>query len=219
MNSYKLTKEQRQYIAGVYARDVWHNDVHMVEYCGRQIAAVAWLPDGSFIPVEKQSLEKRFCFGESGYDYWDAVKMAQHARTSEDYFTAENMRKYQETIDDLKKQREDVFPDCCAGCTRVYVIADRAYYDQPDGSPLKDITWFAVSDLIDALGGSVYKKDVPGAHFTARNNSFHVPTNEELDIIIGAYEYAAGEHLKKVKTYLKRYGMSKIHTWTYWRDE
>ena len=41
---------------------------------------------------------------------------------------------------------------------------------------------------------------------------------EELAIIRAAVQSAATAHEKRVETYLKRYGTSKVHTWTYWRD-
>lgn len=37
--------------------------------------------------------------------------------------------------------------------------------------------------------------------------------------IIAAYEEHHRKHCKKVETYLKRYGLSEVKTWTYWVDE
>ena len=53
---------------------VWSD--HMLVYCVGKTAALAELPGGELFPVEKQSIETRFCFGESGYDYDDALKAA-----------------------------------------------------------------------------------------------------------------------------------------------
>ena len=44
-------------------------------------------------------------------------------------------------------------------------------------------------------------------------------TTEEIDIVIEAYKKARAAFEKRLNTYLKRYGMSKVETWTYWRDE
>lgn len=43
-------------------------------------------------------------------------------------------------------------------------------------------------------------------------------TSEQRDTIIKAYEWARIEFEKRLNTYLKKYGVSKLHTWTYWRD-
>ena len=54
----------------------------MISYCVDKVAAVATLPNGEIITVDKQGIEKRFCFGESGYDFDEAVEAAKVARTS-----------------------------------------------------------------------------------------------------------------------------------------
>jgi hypothetical protein len=43
-------------------------------------------------------------------------------------------------------------------------------------------------------------------------------TSEQRAEIIKALEWSRGEFEKRLNTYLKRYGTSKIHTWTYWAD-
>lgn len=41
---------------------------------------------------------------------------------------------------------------------------------------------------------------------------------EQRAMLIKAVEYRLKQFEKRLHTYLKRYGVSKIHTWTYWRD-
>lgn len=43
-------------------------------------------------------------------------------------------------------------------------------------------------------------------------------TSEETKQIKAALEYALNLHKKRLETYLKKYGTSKIHKWTYWID-
>ena len=43
-------------------------------------------------------------------------------------------------------------------------------------------------------------------------------TDEERKEIIKATEWRKAQFEKRLKAYLKRYGTSKLHTWTYWRD-
>jgi hypothetical protein len=38
------------------------------------------------------------------------------------------------------------------------------------------------------------------------------------EIFIHFFEWIKANFEKRLKTYLKRYGVSKLHTWTYWRD-
>lgn len=43
-------------------------------------------------------------------------------------------------------------------------------------------------------------------------------TDEERKEIIKATEWRKAQFEKRLKAYIKRYGTSKLHTWTYWRD-
>lgn len=43
-------------------------------------------------------------------------------------------------------------------------------------------------------------------------------TKAERDEVAGALEYVRANFQKRLETYLKKYGVSKLHTWTYWAD-
>lgn len=43
-------------------------------------------------------------------------------------------------------------------------------------------------------------------------------TDEQRKELIAAQQWKRAEFEKRLNTYLKRYGVSKIHMWTYWRD-
>ena len=43
-------------------------------------------------------------------------------------------------------------------------------------------------------------------------------TKEQRTELAKAYRWKRAEFEKRLQTYLKRYGISKLHTWTYWRD-
>ena len=43
-------------------------------------------------------------------------------------------------------------------------------------------------------------------------------TKEERETLLKAYGIVRAEFEKRLQTYLKRYGVSKLHTWTYWAD-
>lgn len=190
---------------------VWGKDNHMVDYCVDKVSAVAVLPDGKIIPVDKESIKKDFCFGESGYDYDDAQKMACHARTSEDYFKERNMRFFNEWLKDLREALN-------GGHDYMLVIYNKAYSGQPDECRIACATWVRLTEIIDACGGSVYLDELEGKAINYRGQECRIATKEELAVILKAYEEATKKHEKKVNAYLKRYGTSKVNAWTYWRD-
>lgn len=43
-------------------------------------------------------------------------------------------------------------------------------------------------------------------------------TQEQREELLNAYRWVRTEFEKRLQTYLKRYGTSKLHTWTFWRD-
>ena len=212
-----LTKEQKEKVRAAYDNDVWHGNKRMTDYCTNKVAVLAEFPNGDFIPIDKQTIETRFCFGESGYDYDDAQESAHVARTSEQYFKRENMREFIRWNDSINEQYE-MFWDVPHLPNNVMVIWERHYSGQPETSHLKAIGFERASWLLDSMGGSAYVRELPGKKLEIRGLPCHIVTKEELDIIREAYLQAANEHSKKIDTYLKRYGLSKVHAWTYWRD-
>ena len=192
-----------------YAK-AYDNSEKWLKYFMDKTATVAILPSGEMLPIDKQSIETHFCFGESGYDAEDAAHMAHVARTNENYFKKENMKSFDETISLLK-----------GNDTRALwltICKDEGWGNKHPDSKLVRIKFLRLNEIIDALGGSCFLEELPGKEFTVWNDSYRVATNEEKECILAAYEQARAAHEKKVDAYLKRYGTSKVHSWTYWRD-
>lgn len=181
------------------------NSEKMVSYEVNLAAAMAELPDGGIVIAPKRNIEKHFCFGESGYDYDDALRMAQHARTSEDYFRKENMRYYDEILSDLDDGN-------------LVVVISGQYYCQPETCRLRGWQFAQLWEVLDAVGGSAHVEELPGKYIILRETEYHIATPEEVSIIRDLYREAREIHRKKVETYLKKYGLTKVHSWTYWRD-
>ena len=185
-----MKKETVEMLRKQYAM-TWFNNSEMIDWNIRHIADIAELPSG-IIPVRKQHIETRFCFGESGYDYDEAVSMANHARTSESYFRRYNMKYYDDIIQSIS--------DSLIGGYRKLCLVNM-YVSQPDCCLLREITFMKPAD---------FKR--------LEFENYHVATAEEHRIILDAYMRAAKAHERKIDSYLKRYGMTKVHAWTYWRD-
>ena len=208
--NYKANKE---YLQGEF-RKVW-DSARMVDYCTNEIACMTTLPNGEVITVRKRKIEKDFCFGEHGYDYDDAQDMAHHARTSEDYLKTENMIFFNQWVSDLQDCYENGRTDRLPS----YVLAIGDTYDTPTN--IKQLVWVRLTDLIDAMGGSVHMEDIPGktfSHYMYGSHSLRVATKEEIREILDLYKFARQKHEKKVDAYIKKYGTTKVHSWTYWAD-
>lgn len=177
---------------------------HMADYCIGKAAEVAKLRNGMLVPIEKESIETHFCFGESGYDYDEAQEMAHHAATSEDYFMEENMKKHRRTMEELDKH----------GVSVMAVL----FPEYGKDNKVCGLDFCRITDCLDAVGGSAFLEDLKGRELDFGGFTGYVCTDDDVLLIKAALDRATKAHERKLRAYLKRYGMSKVHAWTYWRD-
>lgn len=185
------------------------NSPHMIKYCVDNLANVAILPNGDIISIDKKSIETSFCFGESGYDFDEAAKMADHARKSTEYFKNENMKHFNKWIDDLEEVKKET-------SNYFILIRDIHYTGQTPDCKLRCLEWVKKWEVLECFGGEGCLSEMPGKHIDKLNG--RIATSEEIEIILEAYKQARDAHEKKVDTYIKRYGLTKVHSWTYWRE-
>lgn len=202
----------RAEIAAEYAK-IWGEGTKMQKFCIGKVLTTATLDDGTLIIIDKQSIKKDFCFGESGYDYDDATKMAAHARTNQEYFKAKNLERFAEMLDDIADAKT------LAG--RYILTYHKTHYiGQPDDCKIGCIQFRRVCDVLNDNGGSAYLDELPGKvmHEAGSGAEYTIMTLSDVDKIESAYKAAYSAHEKRVNTYLKKYGLTQVHSWTYWRD-
>lgn len=185
--------ELKKLYADILKRDVWPRDQKMVDYCVGKSAYIVEFENGDIITIDKPDIEKDFCFGyrlsrSDTEEYDDANKMAHHARTSEEYFLSENLKGLNEILEILQN-------DGSGNCDYYVSIP---YCGQPENSRLKSIVCYYWHD-----DRSKTSKRLDGA---------------DRERVIEGYKIVKADFEKRLNTYLKRYGMSKIHTWSYWQD-
>lgn len=201
----------------VLGRDCWPCDEHMTDYCTKNAAEIAQLPNGFLIAVEKQRIKTRFCFGysDSAYntdDFDRANDMAHHARTSEEYFITENMKAFRRQVENMNSDE-------------YVMVLVTPYSGQPENSPLKSVRLLRRWDfreLAGITGTTTEYDDLNGTTIPlcecGRVFPAYIPTDEDKTIICETYRRAMDSHEKKIRQYLKRYGLTKVETWSYWRD-
>lgn len=181
-------------------RTYWKNDAGMMKHFRTTTAAVVELENGDLIPIDKPRIETKFCFGYGLYgrsteeEYNDAENMRQHAETSQEYFIKENLKGIEETIKELK---DDSF--------EVYTAL--AYIGQAEGTKTKSyhITRLCNNPEYNPAWWANYKE-------------LTKMTTADRERLIKAYEEVKQDFIKRLNTYLKRYGLSKLDTWTYLVD-
>lgn len=189
MTQKELKLEYERILAG----EVWHKRPDMVAHCVKEAAHIVELTDGSIIVIEKPIIKKDFCFGyrDSRYDteeFDEANKMAAHARSSEEYFLTENLRAIDEAIAHLEGKEQSSWD---------YYVCIK-YYNQTESSKLKQLL-------------TLYWHD-------ERCQKYHKLEGEDRARVLEGYKAVRASFEKRLHAYLKRYGMSKVNTWSYWED-
>ena len=195
----KLNKQEQATLKERYRKEmekVWKTQ-DMVDYCVNKAMVLVELDAGLFA-VEKQSIKKRFCFGYSlsQYDsesYDNANQMAGRAMKDPAYFTNENLKKLRGSIKAITGALKNRGLGYMGGI--IYMSHYKEGYDS------KVIQW---SD------------DWERRLYSGPN--VHDMSESDARKLLKAYWAAYRMQQKKIKTYLKRYGLDKVESWTYWRD-
>jgi len=183
-NQTKLKAEYKVYLA-----DVW-KDQKMIDHCAGEADVVVKFRDNYLVEVEKESIETNFCFGygwcgvSDEDDYRGAQGMAEHARTSEQYFISENLK----GLDRMLREIADK--------DNVLYFQDH-YYSQKN-HVLKHIIF-----------KSPWDKAEPGLEKL---------TDAERKLYAEAVQVEKDRFTKRLNTYLKRFGLSKVRSWSYLVD-
>lgn len=171
---------------------IWNE--HMIDWELKQLSNAVQFEDDRYIVFNKPTIETHFCFGY-GYcgmsteeEYQDASNAEKHARTSEQYFIDENLK----NLKALKEAFED-------SDDSVYIFTK--YNSESDFCNLMGYTFIRPWELVPSNLRNVRKL-----------------TNAERRQCAEAVQEEIVKFTKRLNIYLKRYGLSKLHTWTYLSD-
>lgn len=189
-----LPDKLREIIRAEYSK-AWSGK--MLDYCIGRVSRAIEIESGCVFIWKKPSIKTDFCFGESGYDYDDAQRMAAHARTSTEYFKAENLKKFDEVLKALNGSGEGYYYN------RTPYIRNESYSGAED-LKLCQLAWYRPCEL---------EREID-----SEKSRLRLLYENELKAIIDGYKAERAALEKRLDNYIKRYGLSKIHSWTYWRD-
>lgn len=194
---FMFTKEKQAELKKEYAAllpDVWGSDKRMIDFCLKKADLLFKTSDGFIVEVEKPSIKKCFCFGyrlgDDGTEYKEANNAARQAEKSVDYFVEENLRGLKKQIKEYEKMENYFFQD--------------HYYSQTN-KVMKNIVGFEYWNTPADVQNKEYKKYSP------------IPQKDK-ELIVAAYKEELKRFTKRLETYLKRYGLSCVRTWSYWVD-
>lgn len=193
-------KELKQKYMNIICEEVWPGSKKMQEYARKEANYIVELNNDDIYVIRKPRIETKFCFGFGMYgadwnnDHERASHAAHNAATNKDYFIQENLKEIEQKLKSLRDSKYEGYKYCpYTGMSKDSKL--KAYslcqsWDNPEQSPYKWDRLVALEKL----------------------------TQEEINALISGYEVVKEMFTKRLNTYLKRYGLSKIQTWTYLRD-
>ena len=188
----------------------WRNDPHMQDYIEKEANYIVELHDGGIMYIEKPKIETRFCFGYSlsQYDsesYDRANEMENEAMTNENYFLQQNLEDLERTEEELKKAIESENLRNTK-CQNYYILK---HHRTGDTNECK-IRSYSICDKWDL--------EEEKRRLARFENELEEMTKEALENWLEGIQTVKAQFTKRLNTYLKRYGLTKLHTRTYWAD-
>lgn len=184
----KMTKEDKQKVREQFEK-VWHGRQKMVDYSTNGVSGYIMI-DGIMVTFGKPHIQTDFWFGEHTYDYDEVCEIAQELSTDEQYFMDTNLKncKAWRYIDAIENNRYGYQP----------YLRDKAYCCQDP-------------DCI--LGYIDFQRDceVDGLEVKKLDDADKKALLEFCKDELAKFE-------KRLRTYLKRYGLSKCHYGVYCAD-
>ncbi len=199
----KNQKELKDKYMEVIRKEVWVDSEHMQEFARKECAYVVELSNGNIISLEKPRIQKDFCFEMGMYgtytqeEFERAEGLAEKAQTDVNYFIQNNMEQITNKIKYLK--------ECLEKEKECYTFTH--YSGQPDKSILKSYNIVRICDNPEYC---------PGRWSNCKN--LEKLDNDDIKAIIVGLEEVGKGFMKRLNTYLKKYGLEKLNIWTYCSD-
>jgi hypothetical protein len=154
---------------------------------------------GIIIAFNKERIKTEFCWADEGEPYEHYKQVHKTQDSLQQYFLYENLRQYDDLIKELetrKRESGEIIP---------------VFYD---------IEYYSIGKLGYANGVHAYRwYQVNDSEQDPRTRDLiHRMSDNEIKQAIAILKEERAKFEKRLHTYLKRYGTSKLHTWTYWAD-
>lgn len=193
---YKPSEKIKRLIA-----EYWKSP-RMYDYCVSKLSNELELENGLILKFEKPSIETHFCYGYSlsnidSESYDTANKNAENATKDVINFINENIARsgLQDLYNKLKKADTVYY----SNCNNNGIVSVGSLFDQNDECRFR---------YDYGENSEYYKKYITGKL-----------SKNDVQKIIAKVAEELQKFVKRLNTYLKRYGLTKIHSWSYWRDE
>lgn len=183
--------------------NVINEEFHYYNPANRKKAFAYCVDLGEFCYIfDRPEIKKHFCFDDS-WDYEGAQKQAEHARTSTDNFIKENLKPLKQKLEHL----EEIYKN---------ITEYKDYYKILWCDSYRDNNKIKYIKILHDYGNNQFVNDW-GVSETIPENAREVKP-EEIKTLIEDFKTVIEDFKKRLNTYLKKYGLSKVHSWTYWGE-
>lgn len=178
----------------------WGHDETMMSYFKKTLSDVYELTDGKLFAFDKQKIKTRFCFGygqyaTASYEEMQATEaVANSVYNDKNYFFDENLKEIDKFINLLKTGRPSKTDNWEHYVLKLVPVS---YY----GAPALNI-W----NIRAVRNGQ-----------NCEDNSINC-SNEDRELLLSALANERAKLCKRLNSYLKKYGLAKIQSWTYLQD-
>lgn len=172
---------------------IWENSKEMQDYCLKKTSNCVLTSFGGLVTFDKPKIETNFCFGYGQIQsYQDANE--QEKNFGEKQFLKENLAKMQ------------------------HALGLYEYSTKHEGPSVKQL-YFAKRDSCSNIYKDLFLDEYDAKDKAWRFDSLTKASEEDFQKCYAAQKQEYEKFEKRLKSYLKRYGTKKLHTWTYWADE
>lgn len=201
-----MTKEQKEireeYLSEqkkLGANDDW------LQYCKKNFGGGV-KHNGFLYVIDKPRIKKRFCYGygyngvSSPQEEEVANGLVDKAESDHQFFMVENLRNINETIECLSEIYEEMGLNWAEGSYPKYMIATSPLADDKEGKSRIRAFWIVNT-------------------WQCNMETTKICFDRELvKKLIEGYEEVKKDFIKRLNAYLKRYGLTKVRSWTFLRD-
>lgn len=207
-----LNKKFQQELKERYAvamKAVWGNSQNMIDYCVKQASVFIPVANNGIAVIDKPRIETDFYFGYSdcgqGLSYEENNERVNHVSDHlAEYFVSYNLRDINEKIKLIEEILDSENKD------GEYIIINSGHYSS-------DILGNARSLQI-VKPYNFYTGYTTLEEIQRHDASAVVASIEDVKRYLEAYKFIKETFTKRLNTYLKRFGTSKLSVGTYWVD-
>lgn len=169
-------------------KKAWNNSTSMQNYCIKKLSNGVQLENGLLIEFEKPNIKKNFCFSAG----------QNGVTTSEEWNSANEMASYARTSE------------------KYFISENMEIYKSLENILESETVYLNKYSKYNYINCDAISDELPYQEWLRVN--FIELTQKDIENLKKVVEEEKTKFLKRLNTYLKRYGLSKVNSWSYISD-